>query len=177
MGLSALSVMQAAPVALSVTTSASRIEISVKATVDSFVGSLSAYEVAVQVDPQSQVVSSATFAFHFSDVRTGNEKRDKEMLAWEEVGKFPDGRFELTSLSPEGQGKYSAKGQMTLHGQTREVSFPVTIAQSGAGFTIDGDATLDTRQYGLPVIKKFALLKVDPLVVVHFHLVGTAVGR
>jgi iron complex transport system substrate-binding protein len=37
-----------------------------------------------------------------------------------------------------------------------------------------GDASLDTREFGLPVIRLFGLLKVDPVVRVRFHLQGTA---
>lgn len=172
----ALSRAYAAPVTLAVDPAASRIDISVKATVDSFVATLSVYKASVQVDSVTGGVGSAELSFRFSDVKTGNEKRDKEMLTWEQSDTFPEGRFRLVSLVAEGQGRFSAKGSLTLHGQSQDLTFPVTIDKAGAGLVVAGEATLDTRTFGLPIIKKFGLLKVDPLVVVRFHLVGMPTG-
>ena len=52
------------------------------------------------------------------------------------------------------------------------MSFPVTIRGPWPTFLCDGEVAIDTRDYGLPVIKKFILLKVDPVVHLSFHLQG-----
>jgi polyisoprenoid-binding protein YceI len=158
---------------LAIDKAGSLIEIRVKATADSFVGKLTEYAPTVLVDPATGQVTSAKFAFHFKDVKTGNEKRDREMNVWQQTDKFPDSDFALETLAPATDGKLVAKGALALHGVTQTLSFPVVITRSEAKITIEGDATVDTRTFGLPVIRKFALLKVDPMVVVHFHLIGT----
>jgi len=158
---------------LAIDKAGSHIEIQVKATADSFVGKLTEYAPTVLIDPATGNVTSAKFAFHFKDVKTGNEKRDREMNVWQQTDKFPDSDFALETLALATDGKLVAKGALTLHGVTQKLSFPVVITRSEAKFTIEGDATVDTRTFGLPVIRKYALLKVDPLVVVHFHLIGT----
>jgi polyisoprenoid-binding protein YceI len=158
---------------LAIDKAGSHIEIQVKATADSFVGKLTEYAPTVLVDPATGKVSGAKFAFHFKDVKTGNDKRDREMNVWQQTDKFPESDFALETLAPATDGKLMAKGALTLHGVTQTLSFPVAVTRSETKVTIEGDATVDTRTFGLPVIRKFALLKVDPLVVVHFHLVGT----
>ncbi len=37
---------------------------------------------------------------------------------------------------------------------------------------LDGAAEVDTRNYGLPIIKVMAFRKVDPLIRISFHLLG-----
>ena len=151
----------------------SRVDIAVKATVDSFVGKLTDYAATIVVDRETGAVTTSKVTFHFSDVKTGNEKRDREMNEWQQTEKFPDGEFTLDSLSAVSPGKFTVHGRLLLHGATHEVSFPAAIARDGANVTVDGEAVVDTRVFDLPVIRKFALLKVNPLVTVRFHLAGS----
>ena len=166
----------AAEAPLTIDLAASRVDIAVKATVDSFVGKLSDYVATITVDPETGAVITSKVNFHFSDVKTGNEKRDREMNEWQQTDKFPEGNFSLDSLTSASPGKFAVRGRLTLHGSTHELSFPAAIARDGANVTVDGEAVVDTRVFGLPVIRKFAVLKVDPLVVVRFHLAGRLVS-
>lgn len=150
----------------------SRIEIAVKATGDSFVGRLNSYEATIAVDADGAFVS-ARLAFHFRDIITGKERRDKSMHSWQHTDEFPDGLFILTSLRPARSAAATAIGRLTLHGVTREIRFPVTVAREGSSYAIDGDAPIDTREFGLPKIRMLGLLTVDPIVHVRFHVQGT----
>ncbi len=164
--------MSAAEAPLTIDKASSHVEIAVKATADSFVGKLADYVATVLVDRDTGAVTTSKVAFHFSDVKTGNEKRDREMNEWQQTEKFPDGDFTLDSLTAVSPEKFTVRGRLTLHGSTHDISFPASIAREGARVTVDGEAVVDTRVFGLPVIRKFAVLKVDPLVTVRFHLAG-----
>jgi polyisoprenoid-binding protein YceI len=150
----------------------SRIEIAVTATVDSFVATLADYAPALVYDSAANQVTSAKIGFHFEDIKTGREKRDREMNAWQQSDKFPEGAFALAMLGPAADGRLEARGTLALHGVTHSLAFPAVVKRNGPAVTIDGDATVDTRNFGLAVIRKYGLLKVDPVVVVHFHLTG-----
>jgi polyisoprenoid-binding protein YceI len=150
----------------------SRIEIAVKATVDSFVGRLVAYDPEIVVADDG-TISRARVAFHFRDVQTGKESRDKAMHKWQETNAHPDGLFVLTSLDPGVGATATARGRLSLHGMTRDLEFPISINRDGARLAIDGEAAIDTREFGLPAIRVFALLRVNPVVHVRFHLQGT----
>ncbi|WP_052300275.1 YceI family protein [Opitutus terrae] len=149
----------------------SHVNVAVHATVDSFTGQLTHFDPIVTVDDAGKV-TTARLAFHFRDLETGKAKRNDAMHKWQQSDTFPDGTFVLSSLEPAGTDAFSATGQLTLHGVTREVRFPLTIARQGSVYVIDGDAPLDTRNFGLPIIRMFAVLKVDPVVRVQFHLQG-----
>lgn len=162
----------AAETPLVVDAAQSRVEIVVKATVDSFTANLAAYDAAITVDPAAERITGARFAFHFANVKTGNDDRDAQMLAWEEAQQHPDGVFALTTLERDATGATTAKGTLTLHGVAKEIDFSVSVTHEADRYAIDGEARLDTRDFGLPIIRKFLLLKVDPLVAVRFHLQG-----
>lgn len=148
----------------------SQIEVAVHATVDSFVAKLENYEARIEVDPASARITGATLRFQFADLKTGKARRDREMHEWQETPAHPDGEFTLTELTPAADGRFTARGTLRLHGLVKELSFPVSVTTDHTLFAVDGSPALDTRDFGLPVIRKFALLKVDPVVTVRFHL-------
>lgn len=150
----------------------SRVEIQVKATVDSFVGKLAAYEAELTFDEAARRVTAAVFRFKFSDVKTGKPDRDAQMNEWQQTAQYPEAVYTLTSLAPAADGRLTATGTFRLHGVERTLVFPVAVTEDKSVVAIDGEVKLDTREFGLPVIRKFAVLKVDPLVTVRFHLQG-----
>jgi polyisoprenoid-binding protein YceI len=150
----------------------SRLDVAVKASLHSFTAQLATYEATVALDDQGRV-TAARLTFPFRALSTGKSERDKAMHTWQQTDTFPEGQFVLTTLQPAATGDaFNATGQLTLHGITRELRFPVTIARQGENYLIDGDAPIDTRNHGLPVIRMFGVLKVDPVVHVRFHLQG-----
>lgn len=165
--------VRAASVPLVIDLTQSRIEVVVKATVDSFTGTLDNYDAGVWVDEETGAVAKARVAFHFADVKTGKADRDTAMHEWQDTEKNPDGLFALSALTRNEAGAMTATGTLALHGQAKEIEFPVAVTHDGGLYGIDGDVTLDTQEFGLPVIRKFLVLKVDPVVHVRFHLQGT----
>jgi polyisoprenoid-binding protein YceI len=151
----------------------SKVDVVVKATVDSFTGHLTRCDPVITLDDEG-AIKTVSVPFRFRDLVTGKDKRDAAMHEWQQTDKFPDGGFILTSLQPLQAGRYTAQGQLTFHGMTHELSFPVAVSIEHALYAIDGEAVIDTRDFGLPIIRVFGLLKVDPLVTVSFHLQGSA---
>jgi polyisoprenoid-binding protein YceI len=151
----------------------SHVEAAVKSTMDNFTAKLTAFDALVSVDAAQKRVASAQFKFRFTDIKTSNEKRDTDMHKWQQTDQFPECVYILDALLPASGGTFNARGKFTLHGITRELIFPVTVGFTGTNVcTIDGDLPLDTRDYGLPIKRSFAVLKVDPVLQVKFHLEG-----
>ena len=166
--------LTAADRALKVDRSRSYIDVDVKATVDSFTAHLDAYDLRATVDEKDRF-KAATLSFIFADLKTGKTDRDAAMLEWL-GGNNPSGRFELgiVALTPSGQGQ--ASGNLTFHGQTALVEFPVNVVRAdGGGYVITGEATIDYRNWGLKTYRKLGVLKVDPQVKVRFKFTGQPV--
>ncbi len=151
----------------------SRIEIIVKATLGSFTGRLTVFEPTAAVNDLGRVVA-AQLCFHLRDVSTGCQRRDRAMHDWQQTDLHPDGRFVLTGVVVGRDGVLRADGLLSLHGVTQEISFPVSVVHAAEVLAIDGNAAADVREFGLPELRWFGLLKVDPVVHVRFHLQGRA---
>lgn len=163
----------AAATALKVDRTRSFVDVDVRMTVGSFTGRLEAYDAQVTFDPPGKI-KAATFAFRFADLKTGDAKRDADMIRWLGGGD-PAGHFQLgaLALTPDGQGH--ASGRLTLHGRAELVELPVNVTQLDGDWTIAGSASLRYTDWGLKVIRKLGVLKVDPEVKVRFKLIGAPV--
>ena len=160
----------ASPVVMDMTQS--HVEIAVNATIGSFIAQLQTFDLLVTATRRTGQIESAFFRSNFAAIKTGDVDRDRDMNDWQQTDKFPDVMFTLTALEPAPGGKSIARGQLRLHGVDRSLSFPISIEAKAQIIAIEGDVTIDTRDFGLPVITKFYLLKVDPIVHLHFHLQG-----
>ena len=55
------------------------------------------------------------------------------------VGKFPEGMFEITTITPENR-KTTVNGNLTLKGVTKPVSFPAALAYEGDTMMLTSDS-------------------------------------
>jgi polyisoprenoid-binding protein YceI len=150
----------------------SHVDIAVKATLGSFVAHLEDFQVAITIDPKDGRVEATAFHADLSAVKTGLADRDHNMTAWFQTNQFPQVVFELVAVDRRPNGALTARGQVLLHGQRHEVRFPIEVSVNRGLTVIDGTTTLDTQDFGLPIIR-FLILTVDPVVRVHFHLQGS----
>ena len=162
--------LTAADRSLKVDRARSYVDVDVKATVDSFTARLEAYDLRATVDERGRV-KTAALTFRFADLKTGKPERDTGMLEWL-GGNDPAGRFELgiLALTPSGQGQ--ANGNLTFHGRTALVEFPVNVVSADGATVITGTATIDYRNWGLKKYRKLGVLTVDPEVKIRFKFTG-----
>ncbi len=151
----------------------SYVDVDVEATIGSFTAHLDAYALRTTVDDKSRI-KTAALTFNFSDLKTGKPDRDKAMLEWL-GGNEPSGKFELgiLAVTPSGQGQVT--GNLTFHGTTALAEFPINISKIGDSYVITGEATIDTRNWKLKIIKKAFVFKVDPMVKIRFKFTGEPV--
>jgi polyisoprenoid-binding protein YceI len=132
--------------------SESHVDIAIKSTLDSFVAHLEDFDVAITLDPENERVESTAFHADLSAVKTGLAARDHNMSVWLQTNEFPQIVFELKAVDRSPNGALTARGRFKLHGQMHDIRFPLTVTVNGRLATIDGTATLDTQEYGLPII-------------------------
>lgn len=90
--------------------------------------------------------AKATFTFNMATATTGILERDLIMQApeWLNTESFPNGQFVLEGLTTD-----AATGTLTLKGQSKEISFPVTIDSSRG--QAKGDLTIDRRDFKIGI--------------------------
>jgi polyisoprenoid-binding protein YceI len=66
-----------------------------------------------------------------------------------DVARFPEITFTSNSIQPAGPDRWTVSGRLTLHGQTRDVTLPV----SRAGGAYRGEAQIKQRDFGIEPIR------------------------
>jgi polyisoprenoid-binding protein YceI len=91
------------------------------------------FEGRFSYDPKKPEDSNVTVVIDTASVNSNHAERDKHLRGKDflHVEKYPQARFESTAFIPKGNGKAELKGQLTLHGVTRDISIDVTEIGGG----------------------------------------------
>ncbi len=148
------------------------IEVGVRSTLETFQCRVARFDAQVTMERGTQRIEQAAVTFVLADVKTGRARRDEDLLAWGGAEGSPTLSFRLTEMTRAEGGKLLVRGTVTMHGVEKTVSFPVRSLVEGSLHTFDGAAVIDYRDFGLPVIRKYLILSVNPRLEVRFHLQG-----
>lgn len=66
-----------------------------------------------------------------------------------DVAKFPEATFDVTELKKTSETAYTIAGNFTLHGQTKNISFPATVTQSGGNVLIQSKFDINRKDFGI----------------------------
>jgi hypothetical protein len=84
-----------------------------------------------------------------------------------DVERFPEIVFTSTSIESSGADRWEAAGRLTIHGQTRLISFPVAFATG----KYRGEVALKQRDFGIEPIRVFGgTVKVKDELKVRFEI-------
>jgi polyisoprenoid-binding protein YceI len=114
-------------------------------------------------------------------LKTGHDRRDRDLNRSMESEKYPTIRFELTGVEPPGAVGDSMsvllRGRFIVHGVTRGATIPVTLVFLPESIRVQGETLLNLKDYGIGgLTKMMGMLKMHEEVVVHVDLVFEAVG-
>ncbi|MEP7307171.1 MAG: YceI family protein [Acidobacteriota bacterium] len=86
-----------------------------------------------------------------------------------DVEKFPSIAFESTAIQPKGADAWTVAGRLTIHGQTRDVSFATTRSNG----RYRGSVTVKQRDFGIsPISIAGGTVKVKDEVKIEFDVVA-----
>lgn len=66
-----------------------------------------------------------------------------------DVKQFPKASFVSTKIAQNEGAKYTVTGNLTLHGVTKQISFPATIAQSNGRFVTTAEFGINRKDFGI----------------------------
>jgi len=64
------------------------------------------------------------------------------------VKTYPKSRFVMTKVEKSG-GEYKVTGRLTMHGKTKEVSFPATVEVKGESLSLSSNFTINRHDWGV----------------------------
>jgi len=172
--LLAFTVMSANASDLTLDARKSWLKFDASATGHSFDGALKKFDAEVSGDATSLNPAAASLSWDFKDLDTDEPKRDVEMLKWLEHGKSPKGSFQMTKSWVDDSGVTWVQGTLKIHSIAKTIAFPIQTSKNGDRVKIDGQVWIDYQNFGLPIIRNMAVMKVDPKLKISFHLEGDA---
>lgn len=133
---------------------------------------LQGYLEARVTDGRVDLELPAHLEFEAERLKTGNALLDGELVRRLEVGKFPRVVGEARSIQSSGDGRFSVRGDLSMHGTTRNLDGEVRIRSSAENtLEVEVDKLIDMRDFDLNP-PKILMLRVYPEVQVHVRIVA-----
>ena len=114
--------------------------------------------VAGHLSIRRSTVTAGTFTVKMDTIRSDRSRRDAQFDGRiMDVATYPTGTFTLTrsiALAPvPASGKvrtYRATGNLTLHGQSRQVTFPLRAERTATAIQVSGSIPVTFTDWGIP---------------------------
>jgi polyisoprenoid-binding protein YceI len=123
--------------------------------------------------------SRVNITIEMDSVRTESSGLDTHLKTADffDVAKFPQATFVSTAIRAGGDkgATHTITGNLTLHGVTRSISFPATIAVTPDTATVDSSFSLNRKDFGIMYAGKTNDLIRDG-VVLTFHIRANKAG-
>lgn len=65
------------------------------------------------------------------------------------VEKFPETTFLVSSFTKKSEGQYNVSGNLTLHGVTKNITFPATVAQGEETIKVTSEFDINRHDFGI----------------------------
>ena len=110
-----------------------------------------------------------------STLKTGNDRRDRDLVKTMDAEIFPIIRFELTGVTPEWERGDSAgvvlAGNFVIHGVTRAERIPATVVRSAEGIRVQATGIpMDLHDYKIDKLTRFLVFKMNRDIVMHLDV-------
>ena len=110
-----------------------------------------------------------------STLKTGNDRRDRDLVKTMDAEIFPSIRFELTAVTPQWERGDSAgvvlAGNFVIHGVTRAERIPATVVRSAEGIRVQASGiAMDLHDYKIDKLTRFLVFKMNRDIVVHLDV-------
>ena len=107
-------------------------------------------------------------------LKTGNDRRDRDLVKTMDADVYPVIRFELSGVEPEWERGDSAavilKGNFVIHGVTRAERVKATVVRCADSVRVSATLPMNLHDYKINRLTRFLVFKMDPAIVVHIDL-------
>lgn len=98
------------------------------------------FDAQVAFDPKQPQAARIALGIDLASVTLGAPESEAELAKapWFDTGRFPQARFQSTSVKALGGGRFDVAGKLTIKGQARDLVVPVALARNGSTTTATG---------------------------------------
>jgi polyisoprenoid-binding protein YceI len=103
-------------------------------------GKFRKFDAQLAFDPKQPDAAKIAMTVDLASVSLGAAEVEAEVAKpdWFATQKFPQATFQSTGVKPLGGNKFNVTGKLAIKGASRDVTVPVTLAQSGGSTTASG---------------------------------------
>lgn len=96
-------------------------------------------------------IQSVNVAIQMASVDTGMDKLNNHLQAPDffDVRQHPTAEFTSTRIARDKDGRHIITGDLTLHGETKEVSFPADVGMTNGELKLAAKLKLDRTEFGM----------------------------
>jgi polyisoprenoid-binding protein YceI len=125
-------------------------------------GGFAKFSGQAQVDPATKALKSLKVEIDTASLFTQIDKLTNHLKSPDffEVRKYPTATFESTKIEG-GPAASKVTGKLTLHGETKDVSFPATVTVTDVGLTLHSSFSINRLDFGINYDPKRVENKVD----------------
>lgn len=118
---------------------------------DPRVGGFAKFTGEAKVDADAKTLQSVSVEIDTTSLFTAFPKLTDHLNSPDffETREYPTAKFESTEIAAGGEGQIAITGNLTLHGQTKEISFPATMSITDEGLTLKGDFSINRSEFGM----------------------------
>jgi len=129
-------------------------------------------EVDNQGKPRLDQPYRAELTLPVDAIKSGNGIQDREMRRRFDTSRYPSIAAVVThGEALDGEGRYRATAQLTMHGVTKDITGDLTLSVDGTAMTIDGQQVINIKDFGIDP-PRLIILKVEPDVDLQVHIVA-----
>jgi polyisoprenoid-binding protein YceI len=122
-------------------------------------------------DGKLQQVQGLKVSMPAESIKSGKKAMDKNTYAALNTKKHSDVKFELSDISKAGADTWTAKGNFTIAGVTKPVSFEVKGTQVGENYRFEGAYPFKLTDYSIdPPTALLGTVKTGNEVSIHFNI-------
>ena len=106
-----------------------------------------------------------------STLKTGNDRRDRDLVKTMDAAIYPTIRYQLESVKPQWERGDSAavvlEGDFFIHGITRRERIAGTVVRNAEGIRLTATFPMNLHDYKVDRLTRFLVFKMNPDIVVH----------
>lgn len=104
-------------------------------------------------------------------LKTGNNRRDRDLVKTMEAGIYPTIRFQVEKVLPEWERADSAglvlEGEFFIHGVARRERVKALVHRRAGAIHLTASLPMNLHDYKIAKLTRFLVFKMDPDIVVH----------
>lgn len=108
-------------------------------------------------------------------LKTGNDRRDRDLVKTMEAELYPNIRFELRGVTVEWERGDSAgvvlDGNFVIHGVSRPEKVKGTVVRGNDGIHVTASLPMNLHDYKINKLTRFLVFKMDPDIIVHVDMI------